>query len=95
MVVGRPEGQPHTQVKDIGSAAWLTVEKGLDMRSSAAVAQMDIQTYFDHLPLLLIFLWCERQGFDTSIVAAAIRLQLFIPILFCVGIASALVGTRT
>ena len=47
-------GQPHTQVKDIGSAVWLTIEKGLDMRSSAAVAQMDIQTDFDHLPLLLI-----------------------------------------
>ena len=88
-------GQPHAQVKDIGSAVWLTIEKGLDMRSSAAVAQMDIQTYFDHLPLLLICRWCERQGFDTSIIAAATSLQLFVLVLFWVGSASALVGCRT
>ena len=44
-------GRPKTQALDICHAATLLIEKALDMKSEGAVAQVDIQTYFDALPV--------------------------------------------
>ena len=87
-------GQPHTQIQDIGSACWLMMEKGLDLHSAGAVAQLDIQTYFDALPIHLILRWLEVRGVPTALVAAAGRHQMLVKVLFHVSGCTAQAGQR-
>ena len=70
--------QRFTQCADIGHGAQLLMEKGADLRSRAAVAQGDIATYFDKLPLIQIFLYLRRRSVDARLLCAILRLQLLI-----------------
>lgn len=79
----------------IGSAAWLTIEEGLAMHSQFAAAQMDVQTYFANLPLLLILEWLCKHGVDRSILGAAGRLQCPVPVCIHVGLCTAFIHERS
>ena len=70
--------QRFTQCADIGHGAQLLMEKGADLRSRAAVAQGDIATYFDKLPLVRIFLFLRRCRVDVRLLCAILRHQLLI-----------------
>ena len=69
-------GRPFTQVLDITHGLQSVLEKGLDEFGAAAVAQCDIQQYYDSLPLLRIFLWLIDKGVPAILVAAALRHQV-------------------
>ena len=65
-----------TQPKDLGQGLNLVIEKGLDLKSNAAIAQADIATYFDKLPVFRIVMWLLLHGVERSLLAAIIRHQL-------------------
>ena len=65
-----------TQPKDLGQGLNLVIEKGLDLKSRAAIAQADIATYFDCLPVFRIVMWLFVRGVERSLLAAIIRHQL-------------------
>ena len=46
--------RPFTQALDITHGLHLAIERGLDDRSQAAIAQSDIETYYDSLPVVRI-----------------------------------------
>ena len=54
------------------------MEKGADLRSRAAIAQGDVATYFDKLPLVRIFLFLRRRCVDVRLLCAILRHQLLI-----------------
>ena len=87
-------GRPYTQALDIGHACALVIEKGLDA-GSAAIAQADIKSNFDSLPLLSIIMWPQRRGISASLLAAVLRLQLFTRLVVCVGSCRAVILNRT
>ena len=41
-------GRPFTQCLDIAHGAQLTIEKGLDLRSTASTSQADVRQFFDY-----------------------------------------------
>ena len=43
-----------TQTKDVSQGLQLVLEKGMDLKSKASIAQADIRSYYDHLPVLRI-----------------------------------------
>ena len=61
---------------DIAHGIRSAVEKALDNKSQGAVAQMDIQPYYDSLDALLLCRWLEEQGVPKHICATSLRLQL-------------------
>ena len=78
-------GRKHTQTLDIGHSAALLMEKGMDMGSRACIAQADIRSYFDSLPLFLIVRWLVDRGVNRALLSAIIRAQLFTVVVVCVG----------
>ena len=68
--------QRFTQCADIGHGAQLLMEKGADLRSRAAIAQADVATFFDKLPLVQIFLYLRRRSVDARLLCAILRCQL-------------------
>ena len=88
-------GRKKTQALDIGHAAALLIEKALDMKSEGAVAQVDIQTYFDALPVYEILQWLIREGVDTALAAAIGRHQLLVKIIIRMGASSCAVPARS
>ena len=60
--------QRFTQCADIGHGAQLLMEKGADLRSRAAIAQEDVATVFDELPLVQIFLYLRRRSVDVRLL---------------------------
>ena len=69
-------GRPCTQCQDISHAIQLTMERGLDDLSEAAVAQADIETFYDSLPIRKICLELIDTGLDPAVAAAAFRHQM-------------------
>ena len=78
-------GRRGTQPLDIGHAAALLVEKGLDMGSQASIAQADVKSYFDSLPLLKIMHWLLVLGVDLALLTAILRAQLLTTVILCIG----------
>ena len=70
--------QRFTQAADIGQGVQLLIEKGLDLKSNAALAQGDIKRYFDHLPLVRICRFLAAKGVDKRLLSAIMRHQLLI-----------------
>ena len=66
-----------TQIRDLGHAASLLMEKGLDLDDGASLAQGDIRRYFDSLPVLLILRWLQKRDVPVQLLAAICRHQLF------------------
>ena len=71
------------------------IEKGLDLKSHAAIAQADIATYFDMLPVFRIVMWLCLRGVERSLLAAIIRHQLCTLLKICRGAESVVVGRRS
>ena len=68
--------QRFTQTADIGHGVQLLMEKGADCRAQAAMAQGDISTYFDALPVVRICFYLRRMHVDVKRVCAIMRHQL-------------------
>ena len=64
------------------------IEKGLDLKSRAAIAQADIATSFDCLPGLRIVMWLFLRGVERSLLAAIIRHQQCTLLRVCRGTVS-------
>ena len=75
----------YTQTLDVGHSVSLVMEKCLDDYSRGSVAQADIKTYFDCLPLLRIVRWLLCRGVDHALLAAILRAQLFTQVVVCIG----------
>ena len=69
-------GQPRTQVLDIAAGIQLVVEKSLDRKSQGAVAQADIRTYYDRIPMVRIAYFLLHAGVSPLLVGAILRHQL-------------------
>ena len=54
--------RPGTQALEIAHSLHLVVEKGLDMKSKASIAQMDIRAFYDSMRMLKICRWLVSQG---------------------------------
>ena len=68
--------RPKTQCLDIAHGLQSVIEKGLDDQGSGAVAQCDIQCYYDSLPALKIARWMLTAVIAPSLVACALRHQM-------------------
>ena len=84
-----------TQPLDIGHALSMFVEKSLDSHSEGAIAQVDVATYYDDLPVLRILKWLEARGVCLTLLTTVCRYQLFVPILVCMGTHSCRIGKRS
>jgi hypothetical protein len=87
--------RPRTQTMDIGHACILGVEKGVDSKEGVAIAQTDVKSYSDSLPILLILARLTARGFDIGTVAAIARVQLVVPVHLCTQWSHACISTRT
>ena len=58
--------RPRTQCLDIAHGLQTVIEKGLDNFGGAAVAQADIEKYYDSLPVLRIARWLIAHGTPPS-----------------------------
>ena len=85
----------HTQALDIGHAANLIMEKGLDLHSQSCMAQMDIKSYFDNLPTLRILMWLASRNVDITLLGAIARHQLFTCVAVRVGDSTAFIDRRS
>ena len=88
-------GKRYTQALDIGHAANLVMEKGLDQESEGAFAQADVLKYFDSLPILRILRWLIAQGADPALVGAIGRHQLLTLVVIHVRGAVAAIHNRS
>ena len=88
-------GRRFTQTLDIGHAVALIVEKGLDNQSNAAVAQADIRSYFDDLPVWGIIRWLQSHGCPLPLLAAILRFQILTKLIMNLGYSQALVSRRS
>ena len=87
--------QRFTQAADIGQGVQLLMEKGLDRKSNAALAQGDIKRYFDHLPLVRICRFLVAKGVDKRLMSAIMRHQLLIRLKIERGGTSLFIGFRS
>ena len=78
-------GRKYTQVLDITHGLTAVIEKSMDLESAGAVAQADIQQYYDSLVLLLVCRWLEERGVPGALLAAVLRHQMLPNILVEVG----------
>lgn len=69
--------RPHTQVLDIAHICQTAVEKGIDSKSNCAIAQGDVEKYFDSLQLFKILRWLHRFSFPGHVLCGVFRLQVF------------------
>lgn len=66
-------GRPGTQVTDITHANQSVIEQGLDDHGQAAIAQVDIERFYDSLDLVNCHRLVLRRGVDPVVATAAIR----------------------
>eukprot|EP00973_Karenia_brevis_P012843 1744621-Karenia_brevis.AAC.1 len=52
---------PHTTTSEIHLHSRLVIERGLDRQSAGTIAQADVATYYDSVPLLLIARWLTEK----------------------------------
>lgn len=77
--VRRPHGAwiesiPRTQSLDTSHAMSICVERMIDNYSPGGLAQCDILTYYDGVPLMRIMEWLEQRGMPRGVSAACIRI---------------------
>ena len=84
-----------TQTKDISQGLQLVIEKGLDLRSRASVAQADSRSYYDSLPVLRIVKWLLERGVERSLLASVVRHQLCSSIRIRRGVESFVIASRS
>ena len=65
-----------TQCLDISTAAHLVVEKGLDIKSQAAIAQADMEKYYYHLNPVAIARYLISRGCDVSLACSCVKAQM-------------------
>ena len=68
--------RPRTQCLDIAHGLQTVIEKGLDNSGAAAIAQADIEKYYDSLPVLRIARWLVDHGVSAHHVACLVRHQM-------------------
>ena len=59
-----------TQTRDISQGLQLVIEKGLDLKSKASIAQADIRSYYDFFPILRICCWLLKRGVERPLLLA-------------------------
>ena len=89
-------GRPRTQPMDIAHTLQCCIEKSLDLRSQGAIAQGDIQQFYDSLPMLKIFEWLIQADAGDALAAAVMRHQLVGTVFICLpaAIVTAAVHSR-
>ena len=68
--------RPGTQCLEIAHSLQMVIEKGMDMKSCAAIAQQDVQTFYDTLRMLRIAKWLQNRGLNPGLTACLLRHQL-------------------
>ena len=68
--------RPGAQTVDVAHACHCVFEKGLDMRSEAAVAEADIEKYYDSLDPFALCTFLSGRGVDESMLAAVLNAQM-------------------
>ena len=69
--------RPKTQVLDVTHVLQTAVEKAIDTKSQGAVAQADVEKYYDSLSILRLTRWLESEGYDVAVLCAILRHQVF------------------
>ena len=87
--------RPRTQCPDIAHALQSVMEKGLDDHSNAAVAQRDIEKYYDSLPVLLLVQWLVDRGLSINLALCLLRHQLCPLVTISVGSSQVAISGRT
>ena len=70
-------GRPHTQTLDIADGLRMVVEKSLDDKSRAALADFDVAAFYDEHSLIRVFDWMRARSYPIDIAVATIRIHLF------------------
>lgn len=83
-----------TQCLDIAHALQTVIEKGIDDHGNAAIAQQDIQQFYDSLPLLRICCWMVARGLSWAWAACVLRVQLLPRVTLRSGAAVAAIVNR-
>ena len=68
--------RPRTQVLDIAHGLHLVIEKALDGHSRGAIAQEDIEKFYDSISLLRVARWLVNNGAPHALAACVLRQQL-------------------
>jgi hypothetical protein len=87
--------RPRTQCLDIAHGLQMVIEKGLDDFGNAALAQCDIEKYYDSLPTLLIMQWLVDKGAEPAHAACLVRHQMCPKVVLCTGCIQVPIGNRT
>ena len=86
--------RPQTQCLDIDHGMQSTIEKGLDLEGCSAIAQQDIASFYDSLPILLIAEYLVENGIPSSHVACLVCQQLCPRVIVRCGGVAEYVGRR-
>jgi hypothetical protein len=70
-------GRPHTQTLDIADGLRTVVEKALDDKSKAALADFDVANFYDEHSLIKLLAWMLKNGVPVDIAVPVIRLHAF------------------
>ena len=87
--------RPKTQCLDIAHGLQSIIEKGLDDFGAAAVAQSDIEKYYDSLPILTIMAWLVQHGVSPAHAACFVRHQMCPRVVLKCGSCEAVIAKRT
>jgi len=87
--------RPKTQCLDVAHGLQSVIEKGLDDFGASAVAQCDIEKYYDSLPVLKIMWWLVDNGVAPGHAACLVRHQMCPQVVLKCGSAEAVVKNRT
>ena len=68
--------RPGTQALDIAHGLQAIIEKGLDDKSRSAVAQADIEKYYDSLDPILLVQWLLQHGASLAACGSILRHQM-------------------
>ena len=68
--------RPGTQSLDIAHGLQSIIEKGLDDKGHAAIAQADIEKYYDSLDALLLVQWLLQNGTPLPLCSSILRHQM-------------------
>ena len=74
-----------SQTADIRFALRLAAETGLDCEGHVAMAQADIQAFYDHIQMTLILCWLLQQGIDIVTACAVVKLTVLPVVLLPAG----------
>ena len=83
------------QILDITHGLTTVIEKALDQDSAGALAQADIQQYYDTVVLLLVCRWLEERGVPDRLLAMVLRHQMLPTVVINVGSSRATITGRS